>query len=141
MSYCRWSSDDFQCDLYCYEDCGGGFTTHVAARKRVIPADRLPPKLAWPSNNSTKEERLEWAEKYLARNEALMKVLDSLPHEPLGLPFDGQTFNDPDLESFRDRVKALVAAGYRVPADVVESIEEEIQERDKTDSEIMEQDK
>ncbi len=30
MSYCRWSSDNTNCDLYCYEDCSGGFTTHVA---------------------------------------------------------------------------------------------------------------
>lgn len=26
MSYCRWSTDDFKCDLYIYEDVAGGWT-------------------------------------------------------------------------------------------------------------------
>lgn len=34
MSYCRWSSDNFECDLYCYSDVNGGYTTHVAGRRR-----------------------------------------------------------------------------------------------------------
>src|SRR5687767_6611694 len=38
MSYCRWSTDDFQCDLYCYEDVSGGFTTHVAGRRKIWDA-------------------------------------------------------------------------------------------------------
>jgi hypothetical protein len=31
LSYCRWSSDNFRCELYCYQDTCGGWTTHVAA--------------------------------------------------------------------------------------------------------------
>lgn len=31
MSYCRWSSMDYQCDLYIYDDVDGGLTVHVAA--------------------------------------------------------------------------------------------------------------
>jgi hypothetical protein len=30
MAFCRWSND---CDVYCYEDSSGGFTTHVSGRK------------------------------------------------------------------------------------------------------------
>lgn len=30
MTYCRWSDDSFRCDLYCYQDTSGGWTTHVA---------------------------------------------------------------------------------------------------------------
>lgn len=33
MSYCRFSSDGFNCDVYVYEDCAGGWTTHVAANR------------------------------------------------------------------------------------------------------------
>lgn len=29
MSYCRWSSDNFKCDVYVYADVSGGWTTHV----------------------------------------------------------------------------------------------------------------
>lgn len=35
MSYCRWSCDDFECDLYCYSDVSGGWTIHVAANRHV----------------------------------------------------------------------------------------------------------
>ena len=37
MSYCRWSSDGGQCDVHCYADVSGGFTTHVAANKATNP--------------------------------------------------------------------------------------------------------
>ena len=37
MSYCRWSTDNFKCDLYCYEDVNGGFTTHVASNRPSPP--------------------------------------------------------------------------------------------------------
>ncbi len=33
MSYCRWSSDFAECDVYVYEDVSGGWTTHVAGRR------------------------------------------------------------------------------------------------------------
>ena len=29
MAYCRWSSEDYQCDLYCYES-KEGYVTKVA---------------------------------------------------------------------------------------------------------------
>ena len=31
MSYCRFSCDDGKSDVYCYEDCEGGFTSHIGA--------------------------------------------------------------------------------------------------------------
>lgn len=34
MSYCRWSSDNWKCDLYCYEDANG-YITHVADNRIV----------------------------------------------------------------------------------------------------------
>ena len=36
MSYCRFSSDGFQCDVYCYGSMGG-YTIHVAGRRQVFP--------------------------------------------------------------------------------------------------------
>lgn len=36
MSYCRWSSDDWQCDVYVYADANGGWTCHVADRRRIF---------------------------------------------------------------------------------------------------------
>lgn len=44
----------------------------------------------------------------------------------VGLPFDGQSFYDPDLQSFRKRLLHLREVGYRVPDHVFKRIDEEI---------------
>lgn len=44
MSYCRWSSDDFQCDVYCYE-ADEGFIIHVAVSRPVLKDGDLPPRI------------------------------------------------------------------------------------------------
>lgn len=44
MSYCRWSSDFFECDVYVYEDVAGGYTCHVAGRRRKAEY-RVPDEL------------------------------------------------------------------------------------------------
>lgn len=41
MSYCRWSSDRFQCDVYCYESVYDGYVVHVASSRD--PEDNLAP--------------------------------------------------------------------------------------------------
>lgn len=57
MSYCRFSSDLWQCDVYVYEDCDGGWTTHVAsARLRHEP----PQALRDMQVNSGEEFRARW---------------------------------------------------------------------------------
>ena len=42
MSYCRWSSMDYDCDLYIYES-ESGFEIHVARRRPDIDRSKLPP--------------------------------------------------------------------------------------------------
>jgi hypothetical protein len=40
MSWCRWSTDNFRCDLYIYDDCAGYVSVMVAGRKTawtIIP--------------------------------------------------------------------------------------------------------
>lgn len=59
MSYCRWSSNDFQCDLYCYEDINGGWTTHIAGSK-LIPREPLPPEIPWKRGPGRKPRMLGW---------------------------------------------------------------------------------
>jgi len=88
MSYCRWSSDDFRCDLYCYADIGGGYTTYVA-KVRFLGADHSQTVA-------------------------------------IGLPHDGETFNDPDLPSLLTRIMSLVALGYHAPAYTIQRIRAEI---------------
>lgn len=124
MSYCRWSSNDFQCDLYIYGDVAGGLTTHVAARRYVFDKP-LPAELAWPGKDASEKEIRDWAEKEVARQKELHAMLDHDKMVDIGLPHDGATFNDPDGPSAAARVRELKALGYRVPDGVIEALEEE----------------
>ncbi|MDD5277707.1 MAG: hypothetical protein PHR16_16695 [Methylovulum sp.] len=114
MSYCRWSSDNFKCDLYCYESASG-FVTHVATRKYDYEGE-MPPVFddAW-----TPEQTVEAHKKR-------QEILDASQLVPIGLPFDGESYVDGTLEEFRERLTALRASGYRFPDDVFEQIDEEI---------------
>lgn len=118
MSYCRFSSDDFQSDLYCYEDCAGGFTTHVAGIRYVFK-EPLPPVIILNDANMK-----EWWE----RHQKVQSMIDEADRVPIGLPYDAETFNDPDLQSFLDRILYLKSLGYRVPEGVIETIKEEMGE-------------
>jgi hypothetical protein len=120
MSYCRWSTDSFSCDLYCYEDVSGGWTTHVAGN-RVVGA---PPHEDWSLlNKGDAEAKVFWAQ-----HEALMAFMATAERAPIGLPHDGETFNDGTLEEFKDRLLMLRAAGYRFPDHVLKEVDEEIAE-------------
>ena len=131
MSYCRWSSDDFQCDLYCYEDVGGGWTTHVAVNRLILP-DVLPPPVQ-PHRDGSEAENQRWAKEWVDRSQAMRPIYDAAKRVPLGLPFDGKSFNDPDLESFLARLLQLREVGYKFPDYVIESVREEIAE-ERTDA-------
>ena len=41
MSYCRFSTDDFACDVYAYADVSGGFTTLQGRGDRARSGDRV----------------------------------------------------------------------------------------------------
>jgi hypothetical protein len=125
MSYCRWSSDDYRCDLYCYEDVHGGYTTHVASsRYDWEPPTPSPYSAEGMKALMKKPGGSDWAE----ASKAYHDKLQAAPLTPINLPFDGQSFNDPDLISFRQRLTDLRSAGYRFPQDVLDTVDEEIRE-------------
>lgn len=115
MSYCRWSTDNFTCDLYCYEDCSGGWTTHVAARRRTPEYTELPD---WTKVDAAELD--EWGAKSFV---------------DIGLPHDGESFNDPTLEDFLARVTSLRDMGYVVPDRVIENIKQEIEDEKRESNE------
>ena len=129
MSYCRWSSEDCSCELYCYADVNGGYTTHVAANRAVgkIPktdiADLMGNKI----------------EKYAADLKKQMDFLTNCERKPIGLAYDGETFNDPDLKSFHARLVMLRDAGYEFPDYVIQNVVEEIADEER--KQIEEKDK
>lgn len=101
MSYCRWSSDNFQCDVYVYEDCAGGWTTHVAGRRKNPDFD--------PTADTSIEE---WGDGYT----------------DIALPFANESFNDPTPGECADRLESLRALGFNVPQYAINALREEAKE-------------
>ena len=116
MSYCRWSSDDFACDVYVYEDCRGGWTTHVAAN-RLVPSEPMPAEID-PRDP-------EWIEHWLARHQEVARIVDASEREEIGLPYDGGTFNDSTPGWAADTLEMLRKAGYNVPEYAITELREE----------------
>lgn len=122
MSYCRWGTDSHSCDIYAYQDVRGGWTTHVAHSK-VVGDNR--PHVEWSLLLSSDNGDVD---KFWRQYQALRGWLETAPRQPIGLPCDGETFNDPTLEAFRDRLLSLRAMGYSFPDYVIEAVDEEIAE-------------
>lgn len=112
MSYCRFSSDNWKCAVYCYYSTGDFYATYVAGNRLVIDLPRLP-DLDHP--------------RFLDIHREQMALMENAKREPIGLSRDGQSFSDPDLKSFRARLESLRDEGYNVPAFVFEDIEEDIE--------------
>ena len=148
MSYCRWSSDHFECDVYVYEDCSGGWTTHVAGRRRK---NKLPDeiKAMYPSRDDE-----EWVEKYMAAEKASREWYESQPCDeyacnylqPDGTtkpgtmktlkdseyidlaeigPEAGESYNDPSPGECADRLERLRTRGFNVPQYAIDTLREE----------------
>lgn len=113
MSYCRWSTDDFQCDLYCYES-NNGFEIHVA-RKRVVITEELPP----PVNP------LEDMAGFFERHRKASAIIDRSERVAIGLAHDGESFLLNSAGECADKIEELVALGYRCPPFVVTNLREE----------------
>ena len=120
MSYCRWSTDDYQCDVYVYEDAGGGWTTHVASA-RYVYKEPLPPVVECDPDND------EAWEAWLDRHKAVQRMVDEADRVEIGLPHDGDTFSDDSAGECADRLESLRLLGYVVPQDAIDSLRMEEQ--------------
>lgn len=119
MSYCRWSSDDFQCDVYVYEDVGGFWSTNVAGRRRVIPPDVLA---SFPV--SVDGDMAAW----FARHRALMEWMATTEQQWVDLshlPSAGESFRDDTPGECADRLEALRAEGFNVPQYAIDELRAE----------------
>lgn len=113
MSYCRFSDNDYQCDVYVYADCNGGYTTHVAGN-RVIFKDELP-------GNVSIEDTKAW----LARYNIVSEMLDNATREDIGLEYDCAEFNHTTAEECADNLEMLKQAGYNVPQYAIDALRED----------------
>lgn len=112
MSYCRFSTDDFQTDIYCYKS-DNGYVIHVAKNKRVF-TEKLPPKVD-----------LKNITDYLERWNTVLKMVDKAERVPIGLEFDGETYINRTPQELLQTLLMLKEAGYRFPNYVIDIVREE----------------
>lgn len=112
MSYCRWSDDDYQCDVYVYDDVMGGITTHVAGRRYVF-AEALPPPLELTPDNIP-----EWME----RHEKIMQMTSAAVLEPIDLEGAGASFNHDTGVEAAAQLEELKELGFRVPQYAIDAL-------------------
>jgi hypothetical protein len=115
MSYCRWSSDDFGCDVYVYESTGDDWLTHVARNRVLGVVPPTPPMHDDPA----------WIQQYMLAHQAQMAFLETAERAPIGLPHDGESFDDPTPGECADRLEQLRALGYRVPLYAIDALRAE----------------
>lgn len=109
MSHCRWSTDDFGCDLYVYQ-AGQAWMVHVASN-RVIPAEPFPP----PVDVDGDVDPSGWLEAWTERNRKVLTIVDRSARERIHGPYDGAMFAVDSPGEAADLVDFLAKEGYRVP--------------------------
>lgn len=129
---------NWRCDVYVYEDCGGGWTTHVAGRKRAVPPiPDLPIQLLpsfggvwnqeargfdYPSKWHRMAARIVFGFWAWWHNWLHMGTLHLIPLRPIGLPHDGQSFNDGTPGECAERLQRLRQLGYTVPQRAIDAL-------------------
>lgn len=119
MSYCRWSTDDYQCDVYVYEHVGGWWQIHVASNRRT-PKEPFPPKVKF-TDGGTEQEWKQWHD----RANTVSDMLDSAERKRIGLSCDGANFQCGTPGQCAEVLKMLKDEGYNVPQDVIDILRKE----------------
>jgi len=119
VSYCRFSTDNFGCDVYCYVNDAGAFVTIVAAVRFVgdSPIPVIAPIEEWGLAVSFNEVARQMDER--------QAWMDGAERAPIGLWFDGEEFVDATAGEAAERLEMLRAAGYRVPQRAIDVLREE----------------
>lgn len=131
---------NWRCDVYVYEHVGGYWATHVASRRRVMPPIPDIP-FSWLPRFGAKLERgarkveypTAWhkrAAHFVYRIADLwhrlhMGCLDLIPLRPIGLPHDGEFFDDSTPAECAERLRYLREVGYIVPQYAIDALEAE----------------
>lgn len=118
MSYCRWSSDDYQCDVYVYAS-DGGWVTHVAGRRPVFKPP-LPPVVGYGVDPDS----------WMARHILVGEMLERAEMVDIGGDHDGESAVDSTPDECADRLEYLRACGYNVPQYAIDRLRKEANEEE-----------
>lgn len=113
MAICRWSSDDYKCDLYIYHSVYGGIEVNIANSRythdpSVLPEWPTAPEFPGREIDQTSPAWLDYVQKFTERHKALKELMSDADLEPIGGPLDGRTFS------------------FETPREVVQFLEEEV---------------
>lgn len=114
MSYCRWSSDDYQCDIYAYEG-EEGFVVHVATNRRT-PAEPFPEPV-----KRSEEGLTAW----IVREQIVVEMMKASTSQPIGLLHDGDIFSFDTAGECAAQLVTLRDLGYNVPQYAIDALREE----------------
>lgn len=112
MSYCRFSSDYCNCDLYIYEDITGSYAMHIASSRYIFDRTPLIPT--------------KTVEDFINNHDYVKEALRTADVVDINLPYAGESFYFSKLSQVIEKVKELQALGYVVPSNIISSMEEEI---------------
>ena len=145
MSYCRWSSDFGECDVYVYEDVHGGWTTHVAGRRlkhrvpdeiRNMPVFGEDGKFNGDVWIEREKAQRKWRES-LPSDEYQARTIDGDPvtcytpkdSEYVSLidisEFAGESFNSDTPDECADLLEEIRNSGLNVPQYAIDELREE----------------
>lgn len=140
MSYCRWSSNHGECDVYVYHNVSGAWTLHVAGRK---PKHKVPDhiKNIYPSFSDPAMVPRVFADAYMAAHKAEEAWRRTLPgHEIKGHwfidddqyrslleigPEAGQSYDFDGPGECAAFMKVLQNKGFMVPQCAIDALLEE----------------
>jgi len=123
MSYCRWSSMDWECDLYIYDSVGDFVSINVAMRRRKFDD-------TWPRmpKDATIEERVAiWS----AQHEWMETHEDSqdwIDLNTIAPEFSGENYRITDPAEVADLLTRMRAAGLKFPDGIIEQFLEQAKE-------------
>lgn len=122
MSYCRFSSNDWDCDVYVYESAYGGWTTHIAGNRLDVDRTTWPAPVPLPVGLPADHPQFRaWFDRY----RYVMDAVSNADRVPIDLPHAGQTFTDDTPGECADRLEALRDLGYHVPQDAIDDLRKE----------------
>jgi hypothetical protein len=125
MSYCRWSNNDYECDIYAFASVYGTYEVWVAG-SRYVSDEVKPRSMAFPVPGDD-----EGMKAWFKRNQELNEWISKARKEPIGLPCDGVQFSLMTPGDAADKMEELKAMGYNVPEYAIVVLREEQEEQDK----------
>jgi len=127
MSYCRFSSDGYQCDLFAYRG-ERGFIIHIAEKRYNNAAPLVQDYLRLKKNGKGWNKRSIKSFNVATKNwkKAQSKLSEEECFTKINLPFAGETLLFDDIEDFRDKMYELMEMGYQCDWGVIAIINEEI---------------